>query len=196
MMSSLFFVRWRKKRKRMETVVALPMFMSSLVFTMDLSRKVILFDEARQSGRIGKGPYFYMVCPSGLWLDQVGLELGLDTSLSLQYVGGEAQGMLDDSSDPWVWLSALLLIVVASPASALSSSSELRAWHWYHHCLAGFSLQSETWSSVLAFSFEVLGFIAHAKILDCLFRSQLLDAVVDIVVESVSIFSFKKATNI
>jgi len=45
---------------------------------------------------------------------------------------------------------------------------------------------------VLAFSCEVLGFIAHAKMVDCLFRSQLLDAVVDIMPESVSICSFKK----
>jgi len=51
--------------------------------------------------------------------------------------------MLDDGSDPLVWPSALLLNVVALPAFALSSSSELRAWRWYHNCLAGFSLQSE-----------------------------------------------------
>ena len=38
----------------------------------------------------------------------------------------------------------------------------------------------------------VLGFIALAEMVDCLFRTHLLDAVMDVVAESVSIFSFKK----
>ena len=71
---------------------------------------------------------------------RVELELGLDTSLSLKRERGGAQGILDDGSDPWVWPSALLLNVIALPATASSSSLGLLAWHWYHHCLACFSL--------------------------------------------------------
>ena len=42
----------------------------------------------------------------------------------------------------------------------------------------------------------VLGVIALSKMVDCLFRSHFLDVVMDVVAESVSVFSFKKDTNI
>ena len=42
---------------------------------------------------------------------------------------------------------------------------------------------------------RVLDVIALSEMVNCLFMSHLLNAVVDVVIESISVFSFKKDTN-
>jgi len=41
----------------------------------------------------------------------------------------------------------------------------------------------------------VLGVIALSEMVNCLFRSHLLDVVMDVVTKSIYVFSFKKNTN-
>ena len=121
--------------------------------------------------------------------------------------------MLDDGSDLLVWPSALLLNVVTlsvgnwrevygySPGSLLKSCfAYLCSEYIFGVTGLGVGIITVLQASVCSPSSDlhiciflgVLGIIAFPKVVDCLFLSHLLDAVVDVVTESVSIFSFKE----
>ena len=79
-------------------------------------------------------------------------------------------------------------------ASTPSSSSELRGLALISSLSS--RLQSVVQNMIFSSSIflRILSFTALLEVVDCLFESHLLDAIVDVVAESVSVFSFKRRT--
>ena len=133
-MSSSFFIRWRKEREGGDGCCASDVhefiYRGTSIFAMGPSRIFGFRDEARLSGRIGmtlaSAWSAHMVSdqirPGGGW--------GSMPLFPHSVHGAGSICVLDDGFDSWGWSSALMLDAAALSGFAPSSSLELQAWRY------------------------------------------------------------------